>query len=369
MTTEALGIDTVERLSRLDRRGHAVLTVFLDLDPARFPTPAARDTQLGALFDRARREGARDDVDRVAALLHSEPTITRGARALAIFCSVEADILEVVRLPRPVEPMAVVDTVPWLEPLAAMISPGDWGVAVVSRNAARLFRGDANALTEFATIADEVHGRHAQGGWSQANYQRGIEEEVALHVRRVAERLLRAHTGRPFEHVVIVASGELRPVVEHSLHGTLTAVLAGAVDADLEHASADEIGRAVAPVIEHAEGERETALIARIAESLGTGGPAAAGLDEVLSTLEQHRVAVLLVPQQSELEAGLCPRCGRLSSIDGGKCPLDGADLDFVNAVEHAVEKATSDSAQVVVMRHDVDCLTTHGGIAALLRW
>jgi hypothetical protein len=86
-----------------------VLSVYLDLDPSRFPTPAACDTQLGALFDQARREGARDDVDRAAALLYSEPTITRGARALAIFCSVAADILEVVRLPRPVEPMVVVD--------------------------------------------------------------------------------------------------------------------------------------------------------------------------------------------------------------------------------------------------------------------
>ena len=177
------------------------------------------------------------------------------------------------------------------------------------------------------------------------------------------------HTRRPFEHVVIVASDELRPVIEHSLHSTLTAVLAGAIDADLEHAPADEITRAVAPVIERAEREHESALIATIEEGLGTGGAAAAGLDEVLSTLEQRRVAALLVPQQSELEAGLCPRCGRLSSIDGGKCPLDGADLAYVNAVEHAVQKATRESAQVVVMRHDVDWLVTHGGIAALLRW
>jgi hypothetical protein len=63
----------------------------------------------------------------------AEPTIMRGVRGLAIFSSAATDVLEVLRLPSPVEPMAVVDTVPWLEPLAEMIAPVDWAIAVVSR--------------------------------------------------------------------------------------------------------------------------------------------------------------------------------------------------------------------------------------------
>ena len=164
MTAEAIGTETLERLSRLDLRGHLVLSVYLDLDPARFLTPAARDAQLGALLDKARKETGKPDVDRILALLNAEPTITRGARGLAIFSSAQAEILEVVRLPSPVEPIAVVDTVPWLEPLAGMVSRGDWGVAVVSRSAARLFRGGRQRLTEFAAVNDELHRRHAQGG-------------------------------------------------------------------------------------------------------------------------------------------------------------------------------------------------------------
>ena len=193
-----LGPETLERLSRLDPQGHPVLTVYVDLDPSRFPTPTARDAELRALLDQAQREAGKRDVDRIRAWLRGAPTVTRGANGLAIFSSVEADILEAVRLPSVVEPMTVVDMVPWLEPLAAMISPGDWGVAVVSRRAARLFRGGPHGLSEFAAIEDEVHRRHAQGGWSQARFQRGIEEQVAAHARGVAKRLLRAHRRRLF---------------------------------------------------------------------------------------------------------------------------------------------------------------------------
>ena len=369
MTAEAIEVRTLERLSRLDTQGHSVLSVYLDLDPTRFPTPTARDQQLSALLAAARRDGAEEDAERVRALLDDEPALVRGVRGLAIFSCAEAEILEAVGLPSPVEPIAVVDTVPWLEPLAAIIAPGDWTVAVVSRRAARLLRGGPSGLTEFAAIDDELHRRHAQGGWSQARFQRGIEEQVAAHVRGVTDRLLRVHLRRPLQHLVIICSDELRPVIEHSLQSELTEALTGMVDADLEHAPADEIARVIAPVIDGAERDRERDLIAQLEQALGTGGPAAAGLDEVLSTLEQQRVQTLLVGERSSVRAGLCPTCGRLSTDGDQRCPLDGASLAGVDATEYAVAEAARQSARVVIARHEPDWLHEHGQIAALLRW
>lgn len=364
----AFGIETLERLSRLDFQGHPVLSVYFDLDPKRFPTPAARDAQLGSLLDQARREGGERDADRIRAWLLAEPTIARGARGLAIFSCAPAGVLEAVRLADPVEPLVVIDAICWLEPLAAPISPGGWGVAIVSRRRARLLRGGSGTLTEFATVDDQLHRRHAQGGWSQSRYQRGIEEQVAAHVRGVTERLLRAHQRRPFEHLVIVCSDELRPVVEHELHSDLAAVVAGVIDADLEHASTQTIARAVAPVIDRVQLASEHDLIARLQQALGNGGPAAAGLDEVLLTLNERRVDTLLVPERSELKAWRCPACGRLWSA-GGSCPLDGSELVQVDAVEYAVQEAARQSADVVVAHHESQWLGEHGEIAALLRW
>ena len=365
----ALDTETIQRLARLNTHGHPVLSVYVDLDPGRFPTPDTRQTQLGALLDKARREGADRDADRIAAWLAADGAIRHGARGLAIFSSAQAGVFEAVRLAGPVEPLAVVDLVPWLEPLAAQISPGDWGVAVVSRRTARLFRGGPGGLSEFARIDDELHRRHSQGGWSQARFQRGIEQQVAAHVRGIADRLLRAHQRQPFGHLVVISSDELRPVIEHSLHSELTAVLEATVDADLEHAPVGEIVAAIAPVIERVGREEERDLISTLEQQLGTGGPAAAGLDDVLSALEQRRVKTLLVPERSDLRAGLCSTCGRLSTDGERRCPLDGHVLVEVDAVEHAIEEAAGQSAQVVVARHEPEWLHGHGDIAALLRW
>lgn len=367
MSAQELGAGTLRRLSMLETQGQPLLSLYLDLDASRFPTPTARDAELAALLSHAGTHDA--DAERVRELLHDRPDLVHGARGLAIFSSAESGVLEAVALPRPVEPMAVVDTVPWLEPLAAIITSENWGIAVVSRRAARLLRGGPSSLVEFATVDDELHRRHSQGGWSQARFQRGIDEQVAEHVRHAAERMLRAHRRHPFDHVVVVASDELWPAVEASLDPELRDRLAGQVALDLEHAAAEEIARAVAPVIAAAETVHEQELVARLEQALGTGGPAAAGLDEVLSTLEQHRVQVLLLADGANLLAGLCPRCGRLSAAGDPHCSLDGAELGRVDAVEHATERAARDCAEVVVVHHKLTALREHGSIAALLRW
>jgi peptide chain release factor subunit 1 len=367
MPVASVSAATIERLSRIESAGESVLSVYLDLDPARFPTPGARDVELSALLGRAGAGGV--DAKRVREALNVDPELARGAHSIAIFSCAAAGILEVVALPEPVEPLAVVDSAPWLEPLAAMVTTEDWGVAVVSRRAARLFRGGPQGLVEFAVVRDDLHRRHAQGGWSQARFQRGIEGQVAVHVRHVAERLLRAHQRRPFEQLIFVASSELWPVVEASLHRDLRDRVAGVIERDLGDAATEQIMQAISPVIDRTEAARERVLIDRVEQGLRTGGAAAAGLDEVLAMLEQNRVEVLLVPDGADLTAGRCPHCARLFASAEGQCPDDGAPLIVVDAIEHIVELAGQRSLEVVVVSHEPDALCAHGPVAALLHW
>jgi peptide chain release factor subunit 1 len=272
---KAVSTRTLEELGRIGWTGEPVLSVYLDLDPSRFPTPATRDVELSALLGGADADEL--DVKHVREVVRSHPELERGAHGLAIFSCAASSILEVIPVPEAVEPLAVVDSVPWLEPLAAMLTSDDWGVAVMSRREARLFRGGRDGLIEFVGVRDELHRRHAQGGWSQARFERGIEQQVAEHARHTAELLLRAHRARPFDRIVIVCSDELWPVLEKSVHQDLRDRLAGVVPQDLEGASVREIAQAVAPLIETAELEHEQALSSRLEQALATGGAAASG--------------------------------------------------------------------------------------------
>lgn len=117
MTPPAVGSGTLRRLSAIGEAGQPVVSVYLSLDPVRFPTIAARETQLDALVAQARRDGADADAAQVRELLRRDPALLHGERGLAIFSCAAAGTLEAIALPVPVEPLAVVDSVPWLEPL------------------------------------------------------------------------------------------------------------------------------------------------------------------------------------------------------------------------------------------------------------
>lgn len=340
MMPPAVGAGTLRHLGTLGASSSGVLSLYLDLDPTHFPTPAARAMELDALLAQAQRDGAGADAAQVRTLLHDSPELLRGERGLAVFSCAANGTLETIALPEAVEPMAVVDRVPWLEPLAALVTSENWGVAVVSRRAARLFRGGRRGLIEFATVTDDVHGQHAQGGWSQARYQRGIEQEVADHVRHVATQLRRAHRRHPFDHLVVVAAPELWPVIEANLPHDLSDRLAGILEHDLEHAATDELVAAIVPVVEDAEWRREVLALARLEDALATGGAAAAGIDEVGALLGQERVALLLVPD--------APRS---------------------QAIERLVERAARAGTETLVVRHAADELRAHGPVAALLNW
>jgi hypothetical protein len=211
MAPDAIGAGTIKRLTELWTGGDPTLSVYLDLEAESLSTPAALDAQLSALNDEPSLTGAQVDIERVRQLLRAQRGLTRSARALAIFSCVRAGLLEAVGLPSRVEPIVVFDTVAWLEPLADMVSFGNWGVVVLGSSTARLFRGGSSALTEFAILDQTLPDGRAQLDLC-APCDGTAGDGLASHVGKVAEFLLRAHRRRPFAHLVIVARDPLRRV-------------------------------------------------------------------------------------------------------------------------------------------------------------
>ena len=63
-----------------------------------------------------------------------------------------------------------------------------------SRERGDLYRLDEGRLVEIVDETDEAPGRHDQGGWSQARYQRHIDHIVLRHLKRSATRSTRPCT-------------------------------------------------------------------------------------------------------------------------------------------------------------------------------
>jgi peptide chain release factor subunit 1 len=356
-----------------------VLSVFLNLDPGEFGTPAARSTAITSVMteaahrvdetdglDHDEKAALREDVERVREALNASDIAQNGTRAVAVFACKPADLLEVVRINRPVDFAVVVDRSPYIEPLVADAHEERWCVLLANRRNARIFVGDGAALEETDRVEDDVHSQHDQGGWSQARYQRGVEKEKDDHLVHVADVVFSAHKERGFDRLLVGAPDELVNELEQKLHPYLRERIAGRLHLDVENSSVEDVRGAAAGAIEDWRRRCEREALDRLTEGVGRGGRGAAGLSSVLQALNEQRVDTLLVSETFRSEGGRDRDTGMLYAGDHGPA---GQELERCeNIVGPAIDKAIEQSAKVIKVRHHDD-LGPLGGIGAVLRY
>ena len=361
---------------RLDRP--VILSLYLDLDPSELATPPARATAARSLLDAADREvrehpglehDDRQDLEaslaRARDLLGGDLTLD-GAHAVALFLCRREGLDEAIKLPRSVPSRVAVDRSPFVGPLAGLERRERWCVTLVSRRDARVLRGSPDGLREVASIHDDVHGQHEQGGWSQSRYQRSIEKDVADHLKRAGDLLLRHFERQPFERLVVGGPREVAAAFEAGLHSYLADRLAGRIEVDVDGAKPGAVLDRARELFEAEEERRERDAVDR----LEAGTRAVTGLEDVLPALNERRVEALVLDPGFDEPAELCPECGLLWADGTGRCPADGAALEARDDItEHAIELTLLQSADVLPLRRHAEDLSARGGIAALLRF
>ncbi|HET6547540.1 MAG TPA: Vms1/Ankzf1 family peptidyl-tRNA hydrolase, partial [Solirubrobacter sp.] len=284
-----------------------VLSVFLNLDPTQFATAAARSSAITSVMTDAahkveesdglthdERMELRDDVERVRDVLLGSDIAANGTRAVAVYACGPEDLLEVVRLRRPVDNRVVLDRTACVEPLIVQGTDERWMVLLCNRRAARLFFGPGDALEETDRFVDDVHQQHDQGGWSQLNYQRSIDKDVSDHVGSAAELAFEIYKTRGLDRVLIGAPEELLGDFKGKLHPYLRERIAGKFGVDIENASLDDVRAEAGRAIEAHMRKCEREALDRLVEAVGRGGRGAAGIEQVLDALNQARVETLL---------------------------------------------------------------------------
>jgi peptide chain release factor subunit 1 len=290
-----------------------------------------------------------------------------GARGLAVFAAGLDNFWSPLALTAPVADAVKVNDELYLTPLVPLVGRGEGAVvAVVGRERGDLYRLRAGRLEELVDRTEQQPGRHDQGGWSQARYQRHIENLVANHLRRVADELDRLVRRRPAP-IVVVSSEETRAEFLDLLSKEVRKAIVGWTTAEAHAGPAELLGPAT-ELLERRNAERETEALERWREETGRSGRAASGWSASLEAASDGRIEVLLYQQGAEHDAWRCPACGRLS-LEHGTCPLDGTELEHrAEGLDLAIHQTLAHGGSVLAATHRSD-LEPVAGIGALLRF
>jgi peptide chain release factor subunit 1 len=247
---ETVSWDGLRELAEFRAEKGCAISLYLDLDPKTTPTAGDAASHVNALLTEGERHAEannrglthdqrialKEDFSRIRDYFANEFQ-RDGAHGVALF---SAGMDNVWR------PRTLIESVPnrvrvgrefHLAPLVPLVGRGEGAiVAFVGRERGELFRLRAGRLDEIVDRTDDVPGRHDQGGWSQARFQRHIEKLVAEHLKEVAEELDRHARRMRAPKVIVVSSEETRAEFEELLSNGTKNALVGWTSAEA-HAS------------------------------------------------------------------------------------------------------------------------------------
>jgi peptide chain release factor subunit 1 len=380
-----VGTVSWERLRELAgfRAEHGcAISFYIGFDPSTSPTIPDAMTKINSLLDEAQKSsaatrrdlthdqklGLQQDFDRLRRWLTSEFT-RDGTNGIAIFAAGLDNFWSVITVPSVLPEGVRVGPDFYLTPLVPLVGRGDGAlVVVVGREKGVILRLREGRLEALEDLTEEQPGRHDQGGWSQARYQRHIDELADKHLRTVADELDRHVRAGTADRIVIVCPEETKGEFEDMLTHEVRKAVVG-WDAGEQYATPAELLAIADPWLERARIAKETAALARWQEEAGRNGRAASGWAQTLEAASDGRVDLLLFAQGAQKTAFQCPQCGR-ASMNNGACPLDGTAMEQrEDAADVAVHQTLAHGGSALALPRERRELGPVEGIAALLRF
>jgi peptide chain release factor subunit 1 len=379
MSTSSL--DALRDLAGFRAAKGCAISLYLDLDPQTTVNPGDVQTRVNSLLDvggrnagfesdsltRDQKQGLKDDVEAIKRYFATDFDRS-GMRAFALFSSGLDNLWKPLPLPCAVADDVRLGRELYLAPLLTVLGRGEGAlVAVVSRERGEVYRLRGGRLHEIANETEDVPNQHDQGGWSQARYQRHVDEMVAKHLGHVGVQIDRLVRREPSTQLVILASEEIRSDVESVLSNEARSAIVGWASAQA-HIAGQELLEFAQPLLEEARAAQEREALERWREEASRDGRAAAGWESTLEAASDGRIELLLVQERANREAFACPQCGR-GQLTNGNCPLDGARMEKrADGLDLAVHRTLEHGGSVWLARHSED-LAPVEGIGALLRY
>jgi peptide chain release factor subunit 1 len=292
--------------------------------------------------DSAARASLERDVERIGAYLASE--LRPSANGVAIFACADADdFFEAMQFNVAIdEHQLVIGDRPHLYPLAKIDARYARAAAVLcDTNRARIMVFAGPTMEAQHEVTGTKTRRSQMGGWSQARYQRHIENFHEQHVKEVVETLDRIVRDEELPHILLFGDAVVIPMLREEMGPSLLEKVIDASNLPMGSKDSVVVEKVLESLSRHdAASDREK--VEALFDAYRSGGLGVIGVKETMKALDMGQVDELL------LSGSLPPEAAAVSD-------------DFVS-------KARLTAAKISIIE-DASLLATAAGVGALLRF
>jgi len=315
------------------------------------------------------RKSFEEDFVRIARYLESE--MPDDVQGLAIFaCSAANDWFEVGNFEAPFERNRLfISDRPHLYPLARLMDQyGRYAVVLADTNRAQIFVFAAGRAVEKEELQNVKTKQSKVGGWSQARYQRHVENYHLHHAKEVIETLEKIVTDEGINHVILAGDEAtviplLREQMPKTLEEKVIETLSLGIDTP-EHELLEESLTAFRRNDSLTDMEKVERLLSEYrGDNLGV-----AGVPETLAALSNGQVEELLIAAKPEGIQYDEEEVQKVLTLYRGEEPLPDQ-LDQRSVADELVKRATVLSSAKVTFIEDSQRLEMVGGVGGFLRY
>ena len=378
--------EQIQRLAEFEPVPYPVISLYLDTRPdqrGRDQYAAFVRKELKARADTYRQHGDREtlnaDLDRISRFLELE--VQPAANSVAIFACHAANLFETAQLDAATgRHWLYIGDRPHLYPLARLVSQSPTYAAVLAdTQRTRILVIAGGGVSSDRAITGVKTRSTSQGGWSQARYQRHIENYHLQHVKEVVETLDRIVTNEHIDHVVISGDAVVLPLIREQLPKHLAEKVVDEIALSSDAPEHEAVARTLA-ALRAADAQTDREKVDAAVGAFRAGGLGVVGPDLTLLALTNGQVDELLVTASL---AGLRPLPRTKASemaIANDAAIVDPAveetaagepaqvPMGTVRLSDELVTKARQTSARISFIE-DGSLLEPYGGVAATLRY
>jgi peptide subunit release factor 1 (eRF1) len=350
--------EVLDALAEFESATVPVLSVYLDLRPEQ------RDSSKG-FIDSAEKEylDLRENFDKIRAYLRND--LSKSISAVAIFsCTAEPTLFEALQLDGAIDGHRLyIDREPHLFPLARLADQlGTYAALLLNTNSARLYVFSVGAAQRQQTVRSKKGKRVSAGGWSQARYQRRLENLHQKHIKEVSSAVEQVVKEEQVRRVLVAGDTVALSLLREQLSPQMQELLIEVGGLDMNAADAD-VYRTTVEAFREADAQTDAGWVSQVLNAYRAHGLATTGAAGVKAALERGQVERLLVPALPTSSAA----DQQSSGVDSSGKKEERGLLDE-STVEQLVTLAQRTDAYVTFIE-DGRLLEPAKGVGAILRF
>ena len=369
--------DTLSRLMAFEPSTFPVISLYLDAQADKtgrdqFDAFVRKElASRGKTYAPGTPEKASFEADAARIIQWLAENVEASANGIAIFACEAGGLWETVQLNAPVgENRLYIYNQPHLYHLARLDDEyPKYAALLTDANSARIYVFGLGQTLETEQVKGKKVNRVKVGGWSQARYQRRVDNAHANHAKETVEALDRLVKQEGVKHIVVTGDSQITSLLLEQMSKELSEKVVDVLKLDIKSTERD-IFDATLEAMRRVDAATDAEKVDRLMAEYRKGGLACLGQQETLEALANGQVDELLICtclesqhlEAEPVEAVLAPE---LPDAEGN---TETDEPRPVLIADLLVTKAKQIDASVTFIQ-DAKLLWDAGGVGAMLRW